>query len=191
MTGVQAVRLPDGTSRHVVRYEDFDGISLLASRDALRTRYRDHDAIVAPSMAMDVNATLLSLANAGEVVAWGTHQTDPRLAVLSLTPFENDELEANGMKSTLEVGCLTLTGDLYVGAWHTLTYGCDYERGELECPRVSLRPGRYRVTVHRPFSATDEEGPEEATMFMIHLERVADDAPSPTLAEVPGADGWF
>ena len=95
------------------------------------------------------------------------------------------------MKSTLEVGCLTLTGDLYVGAWHTLTYGCDYEHGDLDCPRLPLPAGRYRVTVHRPFIATDEDGPEEATTFMIQLERVDDDTQCPQIVEVPGADGWF
>lgn len=197
--GAQALTLPDGSRRTLVRYDDFDGISLIADRNALLRRYRDHDLntvsaddIFTASVAARPSATLVELANAREVASWGTHQSPGTCtAVLSLTPFTDEELGQNGVKSTLSVGCLALTGELFVGAWHSFTYGCDYRHGEIECPRVALPAGLYRVTVHRPFRADEERESMDETVFLIHLERVAETHTCEDLVEVPGADGWL
>ena len=183
----------------MVRYQDFDGISLLACRNALLTRYREHDLnlvgdndIFTASVAANPTRTLTQLANAREVAAWGTHQAPGEcLAVLSFTPFTEEELADNGMKSTLDAGCIALTGEIYVGAWHAFTYGADYAHGELACPRVTLPEGTYRVTVHRPFRADQERESLEGTTFLIHLERTDAEHVSAPFAEVPGADGWL
>jgi hypothetical protein len=195
---VQTLTFPDGRRRLLVRYDDFDGISLIADRNALLTRYRDHDLatvkdedLFTASVAANPTTTLVELANAGEVLSWGTHQSPGTcMAVVSLTPFLEEELAQNGVKSSLLVGCLELTGDLYVGGWHTFTYGCDYRHGELDCARVELPPGRYRVVVHRPFRADEAGEGVEGPAFLILLERV-ESRTCETLVEVPGADGWF
>lgn len=197
LAGPHAAPGGDGPPRLLVRYDDFDGISLLADRAALLARYRDHDLAQADdidtaSVAANPTATLLRLANLHEVIAWGTHQSPgPCLAVLSLAPFTADELHANGVASTLTAGCLALAGELLVGAWHSFTYGCDYRRGELDCPRVELPSGLYRVTVHRPFRADEDRGSGEPTVFLIHLERLTTPHDPPELVELPGADGWL
>lgn len=195
----QTITLPDGSSRALVRYDDFDGISLVADRNALLTRYRDHDLntvsdddIFTASVAANPTTTLVELANAREVASWGTHQAPGTCtAVLSFTPFTEEELAQNGVKSSLFVGCLALTGELFVGGWHSFTYGCDYRHGEIECPRVALPEGLYRVTVHRPFRADEERESVEETVFLIHLERVGATHACEELVEVPGADGWL
>lgn len=197
-TSPAAIR--DGaTPRFLVPYEDFDGISLLACRNALLARYRDHDLrlvgdndIFTASVANDPTRTLTTLANAREIAAWGTHQAPGTcLAILSLTPFTEEELADNGVKSTVEAGCIALTGELCVGAWHSFTYGADYSHGEIACPRITLPEGVYRVTVHRPFRKDEERESLEKTDFLIHLERVDAAYVSPPLDEVPGADGWL
>jgi len=194
---VQTLTYPDGSQRFLVHYEDFDGISLLADRNALLARYRDHDLklvsdIFIASVAANPTKTLTSLANAREIAAWGTHQPPGTcLAVISLTPFTEEELEDNGVKSTVEAGCIALTGELYVGAWHSFTYGCDYSHGELACPRITLPGGVYRVTVHRPFRNNEERESLEKTDFLIHLELVDAAYTRAQLDEVPGADGWL
>jgi hypothetical protein len=194
---VHILALPDGTTRTLVRYEDFDGISLLADRNSLLARYRDHELakahegdMFAGSVATNPTTTLAELANAREATSWGTHQAPGTCtAVLSLTPFSQAELEENGVKSSLFVGCLALTGELFVGAWHSFTLGADYRHGEIECPRVALPEGLYGVTVHRPFSA--EEEAEGDVVFLVHLERVEPGFVSENFKEIPGADGWF
>jgi hypothetical protein len=189
--------LPDGTTRTLVRYEDLQGVSLLADRNALLTRYRDHeqkqmsdnDKLLA-SLIVAPTEILTELANAREVVSWGTHQPPGAcLAVLSLTPFSAEELIDNGIKSSVEAGFLTLTGELFVCGLQTFTVGVAYAHGELTCPRVTLPEGTYRVTVHRPFSA--EEEAEGAVDFLIHLERVEPGFVSERLEKIPGADGWL
>ena len=94
---------PDSATRNL------QGISLLANRDALLARYRDHelkqmsdnDKLLA-SLIVAPNEILTELAHAREVVAWGTHQPPGAcLAVLSLTPFSAEELADNGMKSSV------------------------------------------------------------------------------------------
>ncbi len=189
----------DGSQRFMVPYEDFDGISLIACRNALLTRYRDHDLnlvsdndIFTASVAANPTKTLTQLMSAREVAAWGTQQAPGAcLAVLSFTPFTEEELADNDIKSTLDAGCITLTGELYVGAWHTFTYGADYAHGELACPRVTLPEGTYRVTVHRPFRKDEERESLEGTTFLIHLERTDAEHVSASVEEVPGADGWL
>jgi len=142
------------------------------------------------SVATRPTETLLTLANAHEVISWGTHQSPGRcVAVVSLGAFSEDELRDNAIRSSLDAGCLTLGGTLVVAAWHSFTYGADYRHGELEAPRVELPPGHYRVTVHRPFRQGDEGG-EPSPVFLVSLVAAATDACS-ELREVPGADGWF
>lgn len=196
---VQTITLPEGSIRTLVRYDDFDGISLIADRNALLRRYRDHDLatvgdheIFTASVAAKPTVTLIALANAREVASWGTHQAPGTCtAVLSLTPFTDEELAQNGVKSSLFVGCLALTGELFVGAWHSFTYGCDYRHGAIDCPRITLPEGLYRVTVHRPFRADEERESLDDTVFLIHLERVGETHTCEQLVAVPGADGWI
>lgn len=191
--------LPDGRQRFMVPYDDFDGISLLACRNALLARYRAHDLnlvsdndIFHASVAANPTKTLTSLANAREIAAWGTHQAPGTcLAVISLTPFTAEELEDNGMKSTVEAGCIALTGELFVGAWHSFTYGADYSHGEIACPRITLPEGVYRVIVHRPFRKDEERESLEKTDFLIHLARVDAAYTHAPFDRIPGADGWL
>lgn len=195
----QTITLPDGTTRTLVRYEDFDGISLLADRNALLARYRDHDLskvsdedMFKASVTSHPTKTLLELANAREATSWGTHQSPGEcIAVFSFTPFRKHELEENSIRSSLYVGHLAITGELFVGAWHSFTYGADYRHGEIECPRITVPEGLYRVTVHRPFSADEEAEGDDGITFLIHLERVQDGDVAAPLEEIPGADGWF
>lgn len=193
----QTITLPNGTTRTLVRYEDFDGISLLADRNALLARYREHDLnkvsdedMFKASVASNPTKTLVELANAREATAWGTHQSPGEcLAVISLTPFSQEELEENGIRSSLFVGCLAVTGEVFVGAWHSFTYGADYRHGEIECPRITVPQGLYRVTVHRPFSAEQETDGD--VTFLIQLESVDEADVAAPFEEIPGADGWF
>lgn len=194
MRDAKVLRLPDGSVRYVVPYDDYDGISLIADRDALLARYRHHDVRGEPpaaSVTDDPTATLTALANANELVAWGTHQPiGSVVAVVSLTPFAAGELEQNRILTSIDAGCLQLNGELYVAAWHSFTYGCDHQRGEIDCPRLTLPPGRYRVTVHRPLRE-GAEPPDGTLVFLIHLDRMADGQTCAPLTAVPGADGWF
>jgi hypothetical protein len=193
----QTVDTPQPERRIVVPYDDFDGISLLADHASLVARYADHDLrkaedIFTASVAANPVATLTALATAGEVLAWGTHQSPGAcFAVLSLTPFSQQERDENGMRSSLDVGVIRLSGPLSVAAWHSFTYGCDYRHGEIECPRVDLPLGTYRVTVHRPFgSGEDPKGLDAPMIFLVSFAR-ADESERVPSSAVPGADGWF
>lgn len=185
-------------SRTVVPYDDHDGISMLCDREALLTLYRDHSLHDKdpfdpghPSVARDPTRTLTSLANAGHAVSWGTHQPPGEcVAVLSIGPFDADELAVNGMCDRLDVGFVDVRGSVFVAGWHAFTYGADYLHGALAAPRLDIPPGYYRVTVFRPFAADEATGANERGLFLLQLEASPRDAVS-AFTTVPGADDWF
>jgi hypothetical protein len=178
-----------------VAYDDYDGISMLCDQEALIQRYRDHDLRGCDdphlqSVTRHPIETLLDLTNRHELVAWGTHQPNECRMVLASTPFSDDERARHGVRSTLEVGRLTVRGTLCITAWHAFTYGCDYLHGRLESPSIPWPAGTYTVTVHRPFAA-DEQASDAVTVFLVALIPIAHDTPHEPLVAVPGADGWF
>lgn len=192
-----------GGARWLVPYDDHDGISLLADREALRARYRDHDlgklsmterVLGGASVATDPTRTLTTLLQAGEIACWGTHQAGSEcVAVLALEPFTRQERDENGVRSTVEAGVLRLTGPLIVAAWHSFTYGCDYGHGVIEeALEVELPPGNYGVTVHRPYAADEDTSPDEHARipYLIELARLPDDVRA-TASSIPGGDGWL
>lgn len=194
--GPVELRTPAGGARWVVPYDDYDGISLIADRDALRKRYASHDLRAQDpdtSVCANVDGTLTTLAGAGEIACWGTHQGGGEcVAVIALEPFTAEERRENGARGSVEAGILQLTSPLVVAAWHSFTYGADYQHGELEALTVALPLGTYLVTVHRPFAANEEDSPDEHERlpFLIELARV-EDGRRAAIESVPGADGWF
>lgn len=180
----------------MIRYPDFDGISMLADADALARRYRDHclaefEDPFETSVARDPEETLLGLADAHEALAWGTHEGAAEcLAVVSLDPFTPEVLTANGMRSSLSAGWLQVEGPVFVTAWHAFTYGADYLRGVLESPTIDIPKGLYELMVHRPFSADVEPPAATPLTFLLELRPAKPDA-CRTLTAVPGADDFF
>lgn len=103
-------------------------------------------AEASPSVALDPTQTLTSLANPGHTIAWGTHQSPGAcVAMLSIGPFDADELEVNGMGDRLDAGFIAVRGPVFVAGWYAYTYGADYLHGELATPRLDVARCRRSV----------------------------------------------
>lgn len=183
-----------------VAYQDTDGLSMLVDANASKKRYANHYMPDYPeseqftaSVAANVRKSVVGLTADGVAVAWGTHQCSAVRAEVVLGAAPPSLLETHGARSTLDAGVIEVTGPVAVIGWGAFTYVADYGRGAIDkgfapAGSVDVPVGRYRVVVHRPFTAEDQAFDDTAT-FVIELH--ATDAPYATLEAIAGGDGWL